>query len=374
MEEKVYRFWLHNLPGVGDRTIEKLLSYFGSAQRACCAPPEEQKQVIKEKTIERISAFNKTFDPARAYEKMQEKNIAFYTIEDKEYPGRLRKIAHPPYALYCLGALPGEGRPAVAVIGARECSEYGSYMAEAFAGKLARAGVSVISGMARGIDGIGQRAALRSGGRTYGVLGCGVDICYPASNRALYQEIADSGGGILSVFPPGREPAKQQFPERNRIVAGLSDLVLVVEARQKSGTWIAVDMALEQGKHVYAVPGRLTDRLSDGCNLLVRQGAGIALSPEDLLAEIALLTNRKELGKGSRECAGVGIGDGKKQGMGAIRYLDYAPKSIVEIMEAMARAGEGRELPDVLGELVGLCMEGRARQVSGTYFAKVAEG
>ena len=173
-------------------------------------------------------------------------------------------------------------------------------MARAFGGELAKAGVAVISGMARGIDGLGQQAALEQGGRTYAVLGCGADVCYPASNRKLYQEIVEKGGGILSVFPPGTPPVKGQFPERNRIVAGLADLVLVVEARQKSGTLITVDMALEQGKNVYAVPGRLTDRLSDGCNLLIRQGAGIALAPGDILAELKLLGNRKALGSAQK--------------------------------------------------------------------------
>ncbi len=179
--------------------------------------------------------------------------------------------------------------------------------------------------MARGIDGLGQQAALEQGGRTYAVLGCGADICYPASNRKLYQEIVEKGGGILSVFPPGTPPVKGQFPERNRIVAGLSDLVLVVEARQKSGTLITVDMALEQGKNVYAVPGRLTDRLSDGCNLLIRQGAGIALAPGDILAELKLLGNRKALGSAQ---AGKSSLEERK----ILDFLDYHPRSADEIL------------------------------------------
>ncbi len=360
-EEKVYSFWLHNLPGVGDRTIEKLLRRFGSAREVFYASHQELKQVLKEKTLYQAAAFKKEFDPYKAYEQMEKKKIRFYTMEDEDYPSRLRKLIHPPYGLYCLGSLPKEACPAVAVIGARECSEYGKYMAEAFAGGMAKAGISIISGMARGIDGIGQGAALKNGGRTYGVLGCGVDICYPASNRTLYQEILESGGGILSVFPPGREPVKQQFPERNRIVAGLCDLLLVVEARQKSGTWITVDMALEQGKHVYAVPGRLTDRLSDGCNLLLRQGAGIALSPEDLVAEIMLLDNRKEIGD-------IQANDKKEEGLA--RFLDYNPRPLEEILKFMSRAGEEMKAEEVMDGLMALCIEGRAKQFFGNYFAK----
>lgn len=177
------------------------------------------------------------------------------------------------------GKLPDENEPAVAVIGARECSEYGRYVAEELGQYLGRAGIQVISGMARGIDGISQQAALSAGGTSYGVLGCGVDICYPAQNRRLYEELLEKGG-LLSTYAPGTKPLPQHFPPRNRIVSGLSDALIVIEARQKSGTLITVDMALEQGRDVYVVPGRLTDRLSDGCNHLLTQGAGVFLSPE----------------------------------------------------------------------------------------------
>ena len=258
-----------------------------------------------------------------------------------------------------------EEKPAAAVIGARECSEYGSFVAKAFAGRLAESGISIISGMARGIDGIAQQSAVDAGGTTYAVLGCGADICYPASNRRLYEEILAAGGGILSVFTPGTEPQKRNFPERNRIVAGLSDILLVVEARQKSGTWITVDMALEQGKSVYAVPGRLTDRLSDGCNLLIRQGAGIALSPEDLMQELKILANRE------------GICPGKKKNMGNQQdtnqeeeiygFLDFTPRTADEILMQMQKAGKRAELSEVLSGLIALCMEGRAKQEAGCY-------
>ena len=144
---------------------------------------------------------------------------------------------------------------------------------------MGRAGIQVISGMARGIDGISQQAALSAGGTSYGVLGCGVDICYPAQNRRLYEELLEKGG-LLSTYTPGTKPLPQYFPPRNRIVSGLSDALIVIEARQKSGTLITVDMALEQGRDVYVVPGRITDRLSDGCNHLLTQGAGVFLSPE----------------------------------------------------------------------------------------------
>lgn len=368
-EGKEFEYWLHNLPGIGDRTIEKLLSAFGNARRIYEASAAELEMVLgKKEPAKGVVSFKKAWDLQGEYEELLKKDIAFLTAEDKAYPEKLRKLAHPPFGVYCRGRMPPEEKPAVAVIGARECSQYGVYMAEAFGKALAEAGVSVISGMARGIDGISQQAALSAGGCTWAVLGCGVDVCYPASNRSLYEQILEKKGGILSVVPPGTEPIKRLFPERNRIVAGLCDVLLVVEARQKSGTWITVDMALEQGKSVYAIPGRLTDRLSDGCNMLIKQGAGVALSPEDVLAEIAVLWNRK--GRIPTDTKENVIQKEEKITSGILRYLDYNPKSSEEIWSEMLAKGEGKTLPEVLNQLVELCIQGRAKQVAGNYFIK----
>lgn len=366
--DKAYRFWLHNLPETGDRTIEKLLLTFGSEREIYKADEKILKRVLTEEKAKSIRDFTSKWDLQGAYENLLARKIHFFTGRDKEYPYRLRQLKHPPYGIYCIGNLPEETKPAAAIIGARECSEYGSFVAEAFAGKLVEAQITIISGMARGIDGIAQQGAVRAGGATFAVLGCGADICYPASNRKLYEEILSTGGGILSVFPPGMAPQKRNFPERNRIVAGLSDVLLVVEARQKSGTWITVDMALEQGKNVYAVPGRLTDRLSDGCNLLIRQGAGIALSPEDLIKEIEVLTNRKEAASIEAEY----FSDKKpaKKESRILAFLDFSPRTADEILQKINQSGTKMELNELLPQLIMLCMEGKARQEAG-YYIKV---
>lgn len=376
MEERAYQYWLHNLPGIGDKTIEILLETFGSAGQIYSAGIDALKRVVKGKRAEKIETFSKIWDVEKKYEELERRKILFVPQDDERYPERLKEMEYPPYALYCLGSLPQEQTPSAAVIGARECSEYGSHMARAFAGKMAEAGVAVVSGMARGIDGIAQKAAILNGGRTYAVLGSGVDVCYPASNRELYREILETGGGILSPFPPGSPPLKQQFPERNRIVAGLSDVLLVVEARLKSGTWITVDMALEQGKSIYAVPGRLTDRLSDGCNFLIRQGAGIALTPEDILAELAVIQNREGL-KCRKETTAIkagAFGEGNQEAdktkMELLSLLDAYPRSADEILAAMEKKGKTVELPRLLEELIGLCIENKAKQVCGSYFVK----
>lgn len=364
-EEKAYQFWIHNLPEIGDRTIEKLLSVYGTERAVYKAVKKDIGKFLNEERTEGVQRFTEKWDLQGEYEKLLKQKICFLTRRDRNYPLRLKKLKFPPYGIYYMGNLPEEEKPAAAVIGARECSEYGSFTAKAFAGRLAKAGIVIISGMARGIDGIAQQGAVDAGGVTYAVLGCGVDVCYPASNRKLYEEILASGGGILSVFPPGSMPQKRNFPERNRIVAGLADILLVVEARQKSGTWITVDMALEQGKNVYAVPGRLTDRLSDGCNLLIRQGAGIALSPEDLIKEIEVLTNRKGmLLPGEAESEEI---FNRQEEEGVYRFLDFTPKTVDELLRQMQKAGRDAELSEVLSELILLCVEGKAKQEAGCY-------
>lgn len=201
---------------------------------------------------------------------------------DAAYPSALMQIRNAPKKLYVRGELPSEHLPAVAIIGARGCSCYGREMAAWFAKELALAGVQIISGMARGVDGTAQMAALQAGGKSFGVLGCGTDVCYPKENYRLYEQLLEKGG-VLSEHPLGTPPIAGHFPGRNRIISALSDCVLVIEAKEKSGSLITVDFALEQGKDVYALPGRLTDALSGGCNRLLCQGAGLAAKPDFIL-------------------------------------------------------------------------------------------
>ena len=221
-------------------------------------------------------------EPERIEEELAGAGIGFVSALEKGFPKKLREIPDPPFGLYYKGSMPSEEEPATAIIGARLASGYGREQARRFGRQIGARGIAVISGMARGIDGISQKAALDAGGKSYAVLGCGVDICYPEENRELYERLQQEGG-VLSEYPPGMQPVAKLFPPRNRIISGLSDLVLVIEARKKSGTLITVDMALEQGREVYALPGRVSDSLSDGCNRLIRQGAGPATCPEDIL-------------------------------------------------------------------------------------------
>ena len=246
-------------------------------------------------------------------------------------------------------------------------------------------GIQVISGMARGIDGISQNAALKAGGSSYGVMGCGVDICYPKSNQIVYDTLLKQGG-VLSSYPPGTTPQANLFPPRNRIVSGLADVLVVIEARQRSGTSITVEMALEQGREIYAVPGRITDRLSDGCNKMIKEGAHVFLSPEDFLLDLkALLPEAMEsvenIRRHSVERKGADVeipnfAQGKED-IGKptmqeqiLQVLDFYPKSLEEIEERLYKGFELRlRTEELTRQLMQLCLLGAVRQDSPGWFS-----
>lgn len=371
--EKTYRHWLYQAAGIGARGFLRTLASFGSAE-------EIYGQLLSGKLAERIatryakkvtqmSAFSKSYDVEDAYGKMRERGICLVTEGEAAFPQRLTRIPDSPWALYYAGRLPQEEKKAVALIGARDCSEYGRYMAGQFGAAFAKAGVQVISGMARGIDGIGQAAALREGGYSLGVLGCGVDICYPRENRELYEALL-AGGGVCSEYPPGIGPRAMLFPPRNRIISGFCDALLVVEAKEKSGTLITVDMALEQGREVYALPGRATDPLSGGCNRLIRQGAGLVSSPEELLEEL--------LGKIGGACVGKAV-QGRLVFLEGVQgelleILDFNPQPAEELQRRYEKKyGKSIILPLLFKELLELCAGGYARQIGGSYFMRIMQ-
>ena len=217
-------------------------------------------------------------------------NIRCITKDDPEYPVKMKQYPSMPNKLYVKGRLPLAEKPAVAVIGARMCSPYGRIQAFRYAKVLSEAGIQIISGMALGIDSEGHKGALEGKMPTFAVLGSGVDVCYPRANRKLYERILWEGGGVISECPPGTQPMPWCFPARNRIISALADAVLIVEAKENSGSLITAGFALEQGKMVYAIPGAVTDALSRGCHKLIYDGAGIAYSPEIILEELEICT------------------------------------------------------------------------------------
>mgnify|MGYP000075586463 FL=1 len=232
-------------------------------------------------------------------------------------------------------------------------------MTKEFAKKLASAGAQIISGMAKGIDGAGQIGALEEGGDSYGVLGCGVDVCYPREHIELYTEL-ERKGGILSEQPIGTKPLPQFFPARNRIISGLSDIVLVMEAKERSGSLITADMALEQGKDIYALPGPINSQLSRGCNRLIKQGAGILLSPEDLLEELSFVCEEKV-----KKLTENKIALESPENL-VYSCLDLYPKNLNELADLT-----GLTIPALMDVLVSLELQGYIREFSKNHYVRL---
>lgn len=277
MEYIDYMLWMSYLKNMWYKKVDKLLGYFVTPENIFKASKKtlENSGLLKDQEIDEILESRRKFDKGMEREKLEMKNIRFLTCEDDLFPEKLKFIEDKPWYLFCKGrdsAIERLNTPSAAIIGARVCTQYGIYAADKFAGELARYGVNIISGMARGIDSAAHGAAIENGGNTVAVFGCGVDVCYPPENRNLYENIIKSGA-ILSEYPPGTGPKSWQFPQRNRIISGLSNLVLITEAKEKSGTFITAKWALDQGIDVCAVPGRINDPLSVGCNCLIREGA-----------------------------------------------------------------------------------------------------
>lgn len=289
-----YEYWFANIKGIKNARKQQIRQGMKTMEMLYYIEETEIKRMdFTEKERRAILHSIRHWKLEEEYQKMQEKGVRLVSVAHYDYPKRLLELSAPPYALYLKGKLPKENRMSVAIVGARECSCYGERMAKEFAHKLAEQGIQIVSGMARGIDSIGQRAALEAGGESFAVLGCGVDICYPKSEWNLYSEL-QTRGGIISEFPPGVEPLAQHFPARNRIIGGLADVLLVIEAKERSGSLITADMALEQGKEVFALPGPVDSCLSRGCNELIRQGAGILLTPEELLEELGVMVYKQK--------------------------------------------------------------------------------
>lgn len=290
--ETACSMWFQRVEHIGSKTLFALKARFGTMGQAYMEKEEVWQTCLNERQYHALKEWAAHTEPMEYLRDIEQQGIRYISFFDAVFPQRLKRIPDPPFGLFVKGSLPEEARPAVAVIGARACSLYGEEAAKLFTAGLARYGVQIISGMARGIDAIGQEACLRAGGRTFAVLGNGVDICYPPELGRLYGDI-EKQGGLISSYPPGMQPLAGNFPPRNRIISGLSDFVLVVEAKKKSGTLITVDMALEQGKEVGVVPGRITDRMSEGCHGLIKQGANVVTDVEQLVEMLGQICDKQ---------------------------------------------------------------------------------
>lgn len=367
-KEEKYEYWLACVRPLSDRKKEKL------RERATCAEAvyyiEENRlktmEFLTEQDREIVKIFQRKKTLEQEYEKLCDKKILFIPYFDSRYPERLKKITGWPYALFAKGKLPADDRPSVAIVGARRCSAYGEREAIRFAEELASYGIQVISGMARGIDGAAGRGALLAGGDSFAVLGSGADVCYPPENQGLYQDLIKRGG-ILTEQLPGAAPRKENFPRRNRIISGLADAVLVMEANQRSGSLITADIALEQGRDVFALPGPVDSPLSRGCNELIRQGAGILLSPLELVEELRIPVCAEERKDGDQE---MKQSDKNKKVLESTENIVYSclglyPRGISFLLE------ETKLAPAVLMEtLVSLELKGYIREISKNHYIR----
>ena len=279
---------LNMTPGVGPRVATKLLEAFGSPENVFHARRSELEALrIRPETIESIMARELHERAAVELERVKRLDGDILILDDGSYPAMLREISDPPITLYVRGQWEASlTLPCVAVIGSRMCSTYGANASEMISRDLASRGVCVISGLARGIDTAAHRGAMRGGGKTVGVLGTGIDGAYPRENLRLIKEIIESGGAVVSQFPLGTPPLKDNFPYRNRIISGLSLGVLIVEASERSGSLITARLAMEQNREVMAVPGNITSANSYGTNYLIKSGAKLVQQWQDVVAEL----------------------------------------------------------------------------------------
>lgn len=368
---------LNMTPGIGPRAMTKLLERFGAAEVVFGAPRAELEQLrLRPETIESIIARDQHDEAAQELEQVRALGADILILDDGMYPALLREIADPPITLYVQGEWAAcLEQPCIGVVGSRRCSTYGQNAATMLARDLAAHNVTVISGLARGIDAAAHRGALEAGGRTVAVMGTGLDKVYPREHQKLAEEILAGGGALVSEFPLQTPPTPQNFPYRNRVISGLSLGVVLVEAAENSGSLITARLALEQGREVFAVPGNITSKNSFGTNYLIK-GAGAKLVQQwqdvaaELPGEIAAKLLPPELNK-------------KKTGAASVQML-LAPSDLSESEAAIwqllsadepahidALAETSRlSVPELMGALMRLEMRELIKQLPGKSFVR----
>lgn len=361
MIEKAFYYWLYQISGIGKVKRKLLLDKLKTAEAVFYAEEKEYANIVGIKEQDRVLLKQAKRNLGREeilyeYDKLKEQGIKFFTPFEKEFPEKLKEIYNSPDGLFVKGKLPDSKKTSIAIVGARNCSEYGKDMAEWFGKELAQAGIQIISGLARGIDGYAHIGAINTG-ETYGVLGCGLDTCYPKEHISIFMEMQRCGG-ILSEYAVGTKPKAGNFPLRNRIISGLSDGILVVEAKKKSGSLITAELGLEQGKDIFSIPGRNWDTLSEGCNSLIKQGAFLVTKPEDIIDYYCIKIKKNSLIlKKNEKFLDL------KQKM-VYSCLSFKPKHVSIIIEET-------QLPfwEVTKALIELQLENIIREVGNNFFA-----
>lgn len=346
-------------PGLGSRRIANLVRHFGSAHEVLSASLNALREVDSiSLQLGRAIREGSRESALRIVERARGADQTILVPSDAEYPPPLRSIPDPPPLLFAAGCIELLHRPAVAIVGSRSHTRYGADVAARLAIEASRAGLVVVSGMARGLDAVAQSAALDAGGATVSVLGSGVDVVYPSRNRTLYQRVLGSGA-LLSEAPPGTLPHPGAFPRRNRIISGLAAAVIVVEAAQGSGTLITVECALEQGREVLAVPGPITSSTSAGTNRLIRDGATPILAIDELPTLLGLTTAQPYSEPSSPPCS-----------LTADEARVFHALSAEAVHVDDLALAVGLPIGTLLGVLLGLELGGLVEQLPGSLFRR----
>jgi len=293
-EEKLYWLAFSAFNGVGPKRFALLRNYFGTAKKAWEAREEELLAIgLGSRLTSGLLEFRKTFKPYSYFLRLREKETECYFLDAESYPENLKKIDNPPFVLYVKGVIRPEDELAIAVVGTRKMTGYGGQVTESLVTELVGAKITIVSGLARGIDSAAHRAVLKASGRTIGVLACGLDIVYPPENVSLVEQIVNDHGAVISEFPLGMQPMPGSFPARNRIISGLALGTVVVEAPEKSGALITARHAAEQGREVFAIPGPVTSPNAAGPANLIKMGAKLVFNVQDILDELRIKTEIK---------------------------------------------------------------------------------
>ncbi len=338
-------FWaaLHLIPGIGSAALRSMKAAFGDGEAVWRAGESELKQMnFKPKMLSELIEFRQKISLDRLAEELTRYDVHLLIEDDADYPARLRQIFDPPFLLYCRGTLCGD-EPSLGIVGARSASPYGRQAAQSLSYSLAKAGLTIVSGAAKGIDTQAHMGALKAEQRTIAVLGCGLDKVYPAENKQLLQSIAQTGA-VISEYPLSTEPIAGHFPARNRIISGMSMGILVVEAAKKSGSLITAELALSEGRDVFAVPGNIYSDKSQGCHRLIQQGAKLTAAASDIIEEYEAVLSRPS----SADAAKSDSGSDSRQEEFTLEQL--APPAEQTISAAAMKAEAKPELPPMTAD------------------------
>lgn len=352
-------YWVafHFVPYIGPSRIRRLQDHFGSLERAWTSDADRLRSVLDDRSHAALVKHRPGIDVVKLMDRLASDGIATVTLADEGYPALLREIGSPPPVLFYRGQLLETDSTAVAIVGTRRVTSYGREMATQIGQGLAQAGVTVISGLAKGVDGIAHQAAVAAGGRTVAVLGSGVNRIYPYEHTRLAAQIAEQGA-VLSDYAPDRKPDAPNFPARNRIISGLSLGVVVIEAPERSGALITVDFAADQGRDVFAVPGQAVSSNSDGTNKLIRDGARLVRSADDVLEDLQL--RRHEAAEPIQQPLLMNEDERR-----LLAVLTRDPQHIDDIADRC-----NLELPGVSARLVTLELQGQVRNVGAQHYVK----